>query len=235
MRYPVFALMLQLALPTLAQAQKNACADIPKFFANPPKIGEWAEIAFEKKGDEKGPDRMRMAAVGTERREGKQMYWLQMDMTDDKGKRSIIQMLTPWDVTTLHGGEPAEVVMKMEGQPAMKMSGGMMKRSAAAQGDWREFCAKSTFVGEESVTVPAGTFKTRHYKGPDGDTWASLDAPVWHGVKMTTEGGKTMVLSSKGTGAKNEITETPVDMKAMLSNPEAMKKMQEEMNKKNSQ
>jgi hypothetical protein len=52
---------------------------------------------------------------------------------------------------------------------------------------------------------------------------------------MTTKSGKTMVLSAKGTGAKNEITEQPVDMKAMMSNPEAMKKMQEEMNQKKSQ
>jgi hypothetical protein len=234
MRTLVFALLLPAALPSAARAQ-NACADVAKFFAHPPKIGEWAEIAWEKKGDEKGPDRMRMAAVGTERREGKQLYRLQMEMTDDKGKHSIIQMLTPWDVGTVHGGEAVEVVMKMEGQPAMKMGGGMMRHSPASQTDWREFCSKSTFVGEESVTVPAGTFKARHYKGPDGDTWASLDAPVWHIVKMTTKDGKTMVLSGKGTGAKNEITETPVDMKAMMANPEAMKKMQEEMNKKKSE
>jgi hypothetical protein len=31
-----------------------------------------------------------------------------------------------------------------------------------------------------------------------------------------------------GTGAKNEITEKPVDMKAMMEDPEAMKQMMEE-------
>jgi hypothetical protein len=234
MRKLVFALLLPAALPPLAQAQKNACADVPKFFANPPKIGEWAELAWESQGGEEGPDHMRMAAVGQERRAGKQMYRLQM-ITTDKGKQTIVQMLTPWDVTTVGSPKPAEVVLKIGDQPAMKMEEGMMGRSPASQTDWREFCAKSTFVGEESVTVPAGTFKARHYRGPDGDTWASMDAPVWHIVKMTTKNGKTMVLSAKGTGAKNEITEQPVDMKAMMSNPEAMKKMQEEMNQKKSQ
>ena len=36
-----------------------------------------------------------------------------------------------------------------------------------------------------------------------------------------------MVLTAMGSGAKNEITEKPMDMKAMMSNPEAMKKMME--------
>jgi hypothetical protein len=229
MRTLVFAFMLSSAFPIAAKAQ-NACADVPKFFAHPPKIGEWAELAWQSKGNEQGPDKMQMAAIKEERRQGKQMYWLQM-VTTDKGKRTIVQMLTPWDVTTVGSPKPAEVVLKIGDQPAMKMGEGMMGHSPAAQTDWREFCSKSTFVAEESVTVPAGTFKARHYTGPDGDTWAAMDAPVWHIVKMTTKSGKTMVLSAKGTGAKNEITEEPVDMKAMMANPEAMKKMQEEMNK----
>jgi hypothetical protein len=228
MRYLLFALVLPALLPSPAGAQ-GACSDVPKFFSQPPKIGEWAEMAWENK-DKDAPDRMRIAAVKQERRQGKQMYWLQMVM-ENKGQRSIIQMLTPWDVASLRSPEPAEVVMKMGDQPAMKMSGGLMGKGAS-NADWREFCAKSSFVGEESVTVPAGTFKARHYRSDDGDSWISMEAPVWHMVKMTTKDGKTMVLSAKGTGAKNEITEQPVDMKAMMSNPEAARKMKEEMEKK---
>jgi hypothetical protein len=228
MRYLWFALSLPAVLPCVARAQ-GACADVPKFFARPPAIGEWAEMSWENK-DKEGPDRMRMGVINQERRNGKQMYWFQMTM-DDKGKRSIVQMLTPWDITSMAAPKPAEVVMKMGDQPAMKMEGGFMGKSGASQADWREFCAKSKFVGEESVTVPAGTFKTRHYQGEDGDTWVSLDAPVWHIVKMTTKEGKTMVLSAKGTGEKNQITEKPVDMKAMMANPQAAQKMKEEMEK----
>jgi hypothetical protein len=54
---------------------------------------------------------------------------------------------------------------------------------------------------------------------------------VWRIVKTTSKDGKTMVLSAKGTDAKNEITEQPVDMQQMMSNPEAAKKMKEEMEK----
>jgi hypothetical protein len=231
MRYLWLALLLPAVSPSVAAAQ-GACADVPKFFAHPPVVGEWAEMSWDSK-DNQGPDHMRMGVIKAERREGKQMYWLQATM-DAKGKRTIVQMLTPWDASSLRSPKPAEVVMKMGDQPAMKMSGGFMSRSPASDADWREFCAKSTFVGEESVTVPAGTFKTRHYHGEDGDTWASLDAPLWHIVKMTTKEGKTMLLTARGTGEKNLISEEPVDMKAMMANPAAAQKMKEEMEKNKS-
>ena len=216
MRYPWLAVLAAALFPPVAGAQ-GACADIPKFFARPPVVGEWAEMAWETK-EKEGPDHVRMGVIKEEQREGKRMYWFQMIM-QNKGKRSIIQMLSPWDVTAMGSSAPAEVVMKMGDQPAMKMNGGSMGQAPSSKTDWREFCAKSTFVGEESVTVPAGTFKTRHYHSDDGDTWVSPEAPVWHLVRMTTNKGKTMVLTAKGTGAKNEITEKPVDMKTMMSKP----------------
>jgi hypothetical protein len=225
----IFALLLPTATPFVAQAQ-DACADVPKFFARPPQIGELGELTMEKKG-KPDPERIRMAVVKEEQRQGKKMYWLQMVISEKaNGKRTIMQMLTPWEQSSLVGQNAAEMVMKIGNQPAMKMSGDLGK-AAASRADWREACADSKFVGEESISVPAGTFRARHYSGPEGDTWASLDAPVWHLVKMTTKDGTTMVLSSVGTGAKNEITEQPVDMKAMMADPEAMRRMSEEMKK----
>ena len=216
MRYPCLAVLAAVLFPSVAGAQ-GACADIPKFFARPPVVGEWAEMTWETK-DKEEPELVRMGVIKEEQREGKRMYWFQMIM-QNKGKRSIIQMLSPWDVTAIGSSPPAEVVIKMEGQPAMKMNGGFMGQAPTSKTDWRELCAKSTFVGEESVTVPAGTFKTRHYRSGDGDTWVSPEAPLWHLVKMSTDKGRTMVLSAKGTGEKNEITEKPVDMKTMMAKP----------------
>jgi hypothetical protein len=228
-RMLVFALLLPTVAPSVAHAQ-DACADLPKFFSRPPKIGEWAEFTWKEEG--KGdPTRMQMAVIKAERREGKQMYWLQAVIIDKKtGKRSVVQTLTPWEQSSLLGQNASEVVMKIGDQPAMKMSSELGK-SAAAGADWREACKDAKFVGEESVSVPAGTFRARHYSGPEGDTWASMEAPVWHLVKMSTKEGKTMVLTAAGLGAKNEITEKPVDMKAMMADPEAMRKMSEEMKK----
>lgn len=227
-RMLVFGLLLPTATPFVAHAQ-DACADLPKFFSRPPKIGEWAEFTWQKEG-KANPERMRMAVVKEERRQGKKMYWLQMVMNDEaRDKRTVVQTLTPWEQSSLVGENAAEVVMKIGDQPAMTMGPELAK--SAGRADWREACKDSKFVGEESVSVPAGTFRARHYSGPEGDTWASMDAPVWHLVKMSSKEGPTMVLSSAGTGAKNEITEKPVDMKALMANPEAMRKMNEEMKK----
>ena len=213
-RVLVFAMLLPTAIPALAQGQ-DACSDLPKFFSKPPKIGEWAEFSWQEKGKPESM-RMRMAVVKEEQRQGKKMYWLQMSMNDkDPSKRTIVQRLTPWDHSSLAGENTAEVVMKMGNQPAMKI--GPEHAKSVGNSDWREACKESKFVAEESITVPAGTYKARHYTGSHGeDTWASLDAPVWHLVKMTTKEGHTMVLSSTGMGAKSEITEKPMDMDQTL-------------------
>jgi len=220
-RVLVFAMLLPTATSALAHAQ-DACADLPKFFSKPPKIGEWAEYTWQEKGKTES-QRVRMAVVKEEQRQGKRMYWLQMSMNDkDPSKRTIIQTLMPWEVSTLGGQGSVEVVMKIGNQPAMKT--GPEHAKAAGGADWREACKDSKFVAEESVTVPAGTFKARHYSGAKGeDTWASLEVPVWHMVKMSTKEGNTMVLSATGMGAKSEITEQPQDISNML---ERMKNQQ---------
>jgi hypothetical protein len=220
-RLLVFAMLLPTATPAVAHAQ-DACADLPKFFSQPPKIGEWAEFTWQEKGKTES-QRIRMAVVKEEQRQGKRMYWLQMSMNDkDPSKRTIIQTLTPWEQSSLGGQNAVEVVMKIGDQPAMKI--GPEHAKAAGGADWREACKDSKFVAEESVTVPAGTFRARHYAGSKGeDTWASMEAPVWHLVKLSTKEGNTMVLSSTGMGAKSEITEQPVDMNKTL---EQMKKQQ---------
>jgi hypothetical protein len=134
MRSLWLAVLAAALFPPVARAQ-GACADIPKFFARPPVVGEWAEMAWETK-DKEGPDHVRMGVIKEEQREGKQMYWFQMIM-QNKGKRSIIQMLSPWDVAAVGSSPPAEVVMKMGDQPAMKMNGGFMGQTPSSKTDWR--------------------------------------------------------------------------------------------------
>ncbi len=229
MRSNLFLILGGLALTAPAAQAQGACDDIGRFFAQPPKIGDWAELKTEiKKG--KTPAVAQIAFVGKEQRDGKPVYRMQIVSTDDKGTRTVVQALTPWDPASMTGEYDTEIVIKSGDNPAMKMSVGG-KDAQPGLSDFRKECAKIKFLGEESVEVPAGTFKARHYKGPDGDTWASEQVPGWRIVKMVTDDGSTMVLTGTGTGAKNEITETPVDMKAMMGNPEAARKMMEGMKK----
>src|SRR6476620_1569891 len=107
-----FGLLLSLAPLSSARAQ-NACADLSKYFSRPPKIGEWAELSWTKEG-KPDPEQMRISVVGSEQRDAKRMYWFQVVMNKGMGgKRTIVQMLTPWDESSLQGNRAKEMIMKM--------------------------------------------------------------------------------------------------------------------------
>ncbi len=217
MRSSLYLALAGLALAVQTAGAQGACEDITRYFLKPPDLGAWAELRMDKeKDDGKKPLVMRVAFVDREERQGQPMYRMQMIMTQDDGKRQIMQMLTPWGPDALTKDYDTEVVMKMGDQQAMIMPIKAGK-SQPGMSDIRKECAKLSFVGEENVTVPAGSFDTRHYSGPDGDSWISTDVPGWRLVKMVTKKGDTMVLTGLGTGAKNEITEKPIDMKAMMN------------------
>jgi hypothetical protein len=91
----------------------------------------------------------------------------------------------------------------------MSMMRGRMPRDQIA-----EACknAKMTRVGEESITVPAGTFSTVHYRDESGnDVWVSESVPFGMVKNKLARGGE-IVLSGRGTDAKSQITETPQEM-----------------------
>lgn len=79
-----------------------------------------------------------------------------------------------------------------------------------------------TLVGKETLKVPAGSFKTSHYRNKNEqgtvDLWVSEEAPPTGLVKLTTSGmqiggqeipGMTMELSALGKGAKPTVTKKP--------------------------
>ncbi len=216
----------------LALSAQNACAEAAQMFAQAPTLGDWVEMNVSKKGDSKVTG-IRAAFVKSEQRGGKKLYWLQTSMTDpESGQRMLFQALMPWGPEAF-GSSPQyqEVVLKMGDQPAMKMAGDM-PGSRQDTPDFQKYCKDAKLVGEEKLSTPAGTFNARHYKSPESESWISGDVPVWGMAKLITDDGITIVVTAKGTGAKNEITEEPMDMSEAMKNPEMMKKMMEGMKKK---
>ncbi len=213
-----------LALALQPATAQTACDKIKEFFEETPELGDWAEVRMETKKQKK-PSISRVAFVGKEDRGGVQLYRLQMT-SEMKGKPYVMQMLTPWDPSVLNQDYDTEFVMKMGDQPAMIMPIKANEKQAGMY-DLRKECAKIKYVGDETVEVPAGSFEAQHFTGPDGDSWFSPDVPGFRMVKMVTKDGDTIVLTATGTGATNQITEKPVDMKAMMGNPEMVKKMME--------
>jgi hypothetical protein len=131
-------------------------------------------------------------------------------------KKDPYQILTPGNPTEVDQAQ--EVVFKPGDKPAMKVNGMMLKM---IQGQLQKssvlsnLCEGVTVEGEESVTVPAGTFKALRYHDAkhEADTWVVPDRPFF----MVKAKGKDFELSlaSSGDDAESSITETPQEMPGM--------------------
>ncbi len=177
-----------------------------------PDVGQWAE--YQGIMNKKDPYTMRYAVVGVEDREGKEMRWLELRMVGDtKDKTMVYQVLTPG--TPAEMDQAQEVIFKPGEKQAMKMNAMMMKvirgqlKKSSVLGN---MCEGVSLTGEESVTVPAGTFKALRYHNSkyESDTWVVPNQPFFM-VKSKGEDFELSLVSS-GDGAKSSITETPQEM-----------------------
>jgi hypothetical protein len=141
------------------------------------------------------------------------MKWLEYKLMQEKKDTIVFQMLIPGGPHEI--GQVEEIVMKSGNRQVMKVSGMMMKM-IRAQMEKSSFlnnmCEGVTLVGEESVTVPAGTFKTYRFHNSkyNSDSWLSPSVPFVM-VKATGK-NHDIALAATGTGATSSITETPQDM-----------------------
>jgi hypothetical protein len=174
-----------------------------------PVVGGWAEWRASRGS-------ARFALVGSEQKEGRTLYRVEMSAGGESG--GVMQVVVPDFPFRMDAAE--ELVMMRPGSPPMKLSGTMLEMMKAnlrqhpnATLDLASRCASLTIVGEESVTVPAGTFKTRHLKdAATGDeVWVSERVPFGLVKHVGKQSGET-VLVATGAGAKSMITGTPIEM-----------------------
>lgn len=176
-----------------------------------PDVGQWAE--YQGIMNQEDPYTMRYAVVGEEDRGGTTMKWLELRMVGDTDKTMVYQMLIPG--TPAEMDQAQEVIFKPGEKQAMKMNAMVMKmirgqlKKNSVLGN---MCEGVSLAGEESVTVPAGTFNALRYHNSkyESDTWVVPDQPFFM-IKST---GKDFELSlaSSGDGAQSSITETPQEM-----------------------
>lgn len=202
-------LALVLAATPAAVHAQDACSS----HMHAPPVGDWAEYQISKEGEpEMG---LRFAIVGTEERDGHQMEWFEMAITPDEDDPVIMKLLVPGYPFEADGIE--EIIMKAGDNPAMNMGGPMMSTILKSIGDNPglsvvEECKKMQEVGEESITVAAGTLSTRHYRNTESGAEAWLSGDVPFGMVRSTDGEYTSELVAHGTGAETAITETPQDL-----------------------
>jgi len=181
-----------------------------------PVVGGWAEWRASRGS-------ARFALIGSEQKEGKTLYRLEMSGGGENG--GVMQVVVPNFPFQMDAAE--ELVMMRPGSPAMKLSGPMLEMMKAnirqrpnPTLDLASRCASLAVVGEESVTVPAGTFKTRHLKdATTGDeVWVSENVPFGLVKHVGKESGET-VLVATGADAKSAITGTPIEMGPGMMGP----------------
>jgi hypothetical protein len=196
---------LVLATLTTPAAAQNECLKDYRM----PAVGRWAEYQATLNGK---PSIMRYAVVGEESRGGAPMKWLELRMAGDKDTM-VYQMLTPGNPAEMD--KVQEVVFKTGDKPAMKMSGamiGMIRGQVGKNSALANLCEGVSLVGEESVTVPAGTFKAArfHNEKHESDAWMVRDHPFY----LIKSVGKNhdIALVKSGNGATSSITEEPQDM-----------------------
>lgn len=206
MRGVLRSVLLLAATATAVQAQNECLADLKM-----PAVGQWARYTGTMKND---PYTLRYAVVGAEEREGKAMKWLELTMgKSDEDQEMVYQVLTPGNPAEM--GRAEEIVFKPAGKPAMKMNGAMLKMilgQLEKNSVLSSLCEGVAPTGEESVTVPAGTFTAIRYHDSkhDADTWVVPDRPF----VMVKSKGKDfeLNLAESGDGATSAITETPQQM-----------------------
>ncbi len=257
MRNTIRIFFFVLAAVILAGAGPVTAGDGVEFdFDGATPVGSWQERE-QVQTDAKGKQTvtvMKMSFLGEEERGGEPFIWIENEITTFKVKKSgrkptgepvvmkalMKKSLFEGDVINSLSNLnnfAAEIIVQSGDNPPMRISGaGSMGGMMQAMGIAIEY--DITPDGTESVTVPAGTFDCRRYKGHGTTTakivfktmtvesrstqWISDDVPFGV-VKIVSDddvNGKTThtetVLTAFGkSGAKSKITGEPMDMPSM--------------------
>jgi len=248
-------LLLAWSLTLVAAPSLGQGVDFNFLEATP--VGSW-QLREDTSIDHKGRKTVavvRSSMVGEEIRDGEQHYWMEMEMNSFKvkkekrkpsGDRIIFKTLV---AKSAFDADPANAMINMrafgkeivmqtgDDKPILLTGGGGMAESMMqAMGTAVSYSYEE--VGDEEVTVAAGSFPTRKIQG-SGSTemkvvfkkitvtssntaWVSDDVPFGM-VKSegeSTTNGKQSTHSSElleygNSGAVSQITETPEELPAM--------------------
>lgn len=194
--------------PLQAQDPERPCPEVyPEA-----RVGEYAVMRFANADGERME--IRFAIVGEEEVDGVTHYWMEVVSAPPTiGGDVIAQLLVPY--YPFENSDIKGYIVKMPGQPAQRIPQELLN----ALGDyadpgpgWREQCDSAEDLGEEQVTVTAGTFIARHYRAggeTPGDVWIA-DVPFGMVKLIQVDGG--MELLRFGSDAESSILEEPIDV-----------------------
>jgi len=141
------------------------------------------------------PKQQQFAVVGKESVDGQDAYWVEFT---DQRKGTVGKVLISKSDFKSH-----RVIFQRAGQPAMEIK---FAPDAADNKAVQEDLSKWTQAGNETITVPAGTFACQFWKNDAGDkVWVSDKVTPIGMVKQVTK-SETRVLLKVVTDAQDQIT-----------------------------
>jgi hypothetical protein len=147
--------------------------------------------------------------VSKESVNGREGYWLEFTTNQKMGQMVMKMLIVPGS-----DQQAAHLIMQMGKNPPMDMTQ-MAQRGNSAKPNY-DVRNGGQDLGEESVTVPAGTFSCEHYRSASGgDTWVSGQVPPF-GMVKSVNNGTTLVLTKVVSDARDKITGTPVPFNPMM-------------------
>lgn len=177
-----------------------------------PAAGGWGEyVVVAPRGE--APSTVRFAVVGREERGGRGMVRFETRVRGRSGGSVVTQVVVPgypYANATLQ-----EVVVQRGREPAVRWGPALLTRArGSAESPLHRLiagsCAGAALVGEEEITVPAGVFRTRHFRNPEAgsDIWVSDEVPFGI-VKVTGPEGASMELLGHGADGRSSIEGEP--------------------------
>ena len=184
-----------------------------------PVVGAGAQYEMDKNDGTK--TNFEMAVVGKEPVNGKDAYWFETTMDGQTGDISMKVLL----VVDGNSSHAEKMIMQLPGRQPIEMPvagigdmGGGQIPGPPMLPEAQDIRDKADDLGNESVTVPAGTFSCEHYKAKDGstDVWLTKDAPPYGLVKMQGK-DQTTLLTKVLTNVHDKITGTPEQFDPMTT------------------
>jgi hypothetical protein len=201
-------------LLVLAVSARTLAAQVPCAGAlTAPSPGGWGEYVVLAPGGQ-APSTVRYAILAREERAGQRLLRFETRVrVGGQGNGMVTQVLVP--------GYPyvssaiQEVVVQRGREPAVRWGPALLARARSSPRSPLtrlivDGCTGATLVGDEEITVPAGAFRTRHFRNAaaGSDIWISNEVPFGL-VKVTGADGASLELLGRGRDARSSVTGEP--------------------------
>ena len=177
-----------------------------------PGPGGWSEYVVVAPRSET-PSTVRFAIVGREEREGHALVRFETRMRGRGGAGVVMQTVVPG--YPYENAALQEVIIQRGERGPERWGTRLLARArrsppSALHRLVVDACRGATLVGEEEITVPAGAFRTSHFRnaGTGSDIWVNEAIPFGI-VKLSAPEGAGVELLGRGGNARSSIQGQP--------------------------